>query len=279
LPNTNSRQTFRAFSHEQTTPHMPALRSSRLPLRLALCLCVACGVAYAAPGTAQDTPNLWSSNLEFGYTGANGNTSFSILSAAASLSRVQQERFELELSGRFRWGKNDDEVIANDVQATTKFDWQPQATISPFLFATGSRDVIRNLDGRLLAGGGAKWTFWLPSPETKMSASLAAVVDHENYRLEAGSPGPETITVARWSGRVKFDHSFGSGAAFQHITFWQPQMSGFSDYLVDISNSLSTRLLSNLSLVINHSFIHDEVPPPGAEKDDQRLAVVLRVSL
>ena len=112
-----------------------------------------------------------------------------------------------------------------------------------------------------------------------MSFSLAAVLDRENYRLEAGSADEEVISVARWSGRAKFDHEFSSGATFQHITFWQPRVSDFGDYIVDLSNSLSTRLLSNLSLVINHSYIHEEIPPPGAFRDDQRLGVVLRVAL
>ena len=139
--------------------------------------------------------------------------------------------------------------------------------------------MIRNVDARLLAGGGAKWTFLEPSERTKMSVSLAAVIDHENYRLEPGSTGQEEINVGRLSWRVKFDHELASGATFQHITFWQPRVSAFGDYIVDVSNSLSSRLLSNLSVVINHSYVHEAVPPPGAVRDDQRLGVVLRVSL
>ena len=109
--------------------------------------------------------------------------------------------------------------------------------------------------------------------------SLAAVLDHENYRLEPGSTAEEVINVGRWSWRAKFDHEFSSGAKFQQITFWQPRFSDFGDYIVDVSTSLSSQLLSNLSLVITHSYIHEEVPPPGAFRDDQRLGVVLRVSL
>ena len=36
-------------------------------------------------------------------------------------------------------------------------------------------------------------------------------------------------------------------------------MSDFGDYNVDMLHSLSSKLLSNLSLVINHSYIHEEV--------------------
>jgi len=250
-------------------------------LRLSMRSLWACLVALwvVVPAEAQSTEDFWRSMVEFGFTGASGNTSFSILSGGVTVKRLAQERFELDLSAKVRWGKSDGEVIANDTQGTIKFDWSPQADLSPFVYATASRDVIRNLDGRIVSGGGAKWTFLRWSAESKVSVSLAAVVDHENYRLMPESTGPETVSVGRWSSRLKFDHTFGSGATFQHITFWQPRVSDFSDYLVSIENSLSSQLLSNLSLVINHSYIHDEIPPPGAESDDQRLAVVLRVSL
>lgn len=234
---------------------------------------------YAPLLAAQEIPSLWHPTLELGFTGASGNTSFSVLSTAASLTRLHRERFEFELSGKFRWGKSDGEVIANDVQATIKVDWVPNGEWSPFLYATASRDVIRNLDSRLVAGGGTKWTFFQPSDNTKMSISAAAVVDYENYLLPVGSTDPETVYAGRWSARVKFDHEFGSGTTFQHVSFLQPRMTNFGDYLVDVSNSLSTTLVSNISLVIHHSYIHDEVPPPGTVQNDQRLSVVLRMSL
>ena len=239
------------------------------------------GAIFVHPDTTagQGQPDLWRAQLEFGFTGATGNTSFSILTASASLARLHREIYEMDVSGRLRWGRSDGQTIASDIQGTVKFDWHPQDVFSPFVFATGSRDQIRNVDARLLAGGGAKWTFLQPSEETKMSVSLAAVIDHENYDVAPGSTVDEIINVGRWSWRVKFDHEFGEGATLQHVSFWLPRVSDFGDYIVDVSNSLSSPLLSNLSLVITHSFIHEEIPPPGAVRDDQRLAVVLKVSL
>ncbi len=253
---------------------MPMLRLSMRSLWVCL---VALWVVV--PAEAQTAEDLWRSMVEFGFTGASGNTSFSILSGGFSVNRLERERFELDLSAKIRWGKSDGEVIANDIQGTIKFDWSPQADFSPFVYATASRDVIRNLDGKFVTGGGVKWTLLRWDSESKLSFSLAGIVDHENFRLMPDSPEQETVTVDRWSTRVKFDHTFGSGATFQHITFWQPRVSDFSDYIVSVENSLSSQLHSNLSLVINHSYIHDEIPPPGAVSVDQRFAIVLRVSL
>ncbi|MEM7417139.1 MAG: DUF481 domain-containing protein [Gemmatimonadota bacterium] len=252
------------------------------PTRLGLG-CLALVLTAVSPCTAaaqQEAPEAWRSTLEFGFQGASGNASFSILSAAGSLTRVEQERYEFALSGRLRYGTSGDDVIANDVRTTAKFDWLPNSDLSPFVFGTVSRDVTRNVDAQVVGGGGAKWTFYRsPGGSSKVSVSLAAILDYENYRLQAGDTSPETSNVSRLSSRLKYDHTFSSGAAFQHITFWQPRFSGFSDYLVDVSNSVTTPLTTNLSLVINHTYVHDAVPPPGAVRDDQRLGVALRVAL
>lgn len=74
-------------------------------------------------------------------------------------------------------------------------------------------------------------------------------------------------------------HQFTSGAKFEHVASRQPHIANFGDYILDISNSLSSQLLSNLALVLTYSYNHEAVPPPGAVKDDQRLGVLLTVAL
>ena len=236
-------------------------------------------LALTAPSQAQvvETTDHWRGRTEFGFNGASGNTAFSILTATAGLNHLELEVFEFDISARYRYGTSDDRVIAHDMEATIKFDYRPESDLSPFVFGTGGRDVIRNVDGRLVGGGGAKWTF-LRREATKVSVSGAAIAEYENYQLDAGSTVAETRTVARWSGRLKLDHAFGSGATYQHVTFWQPKVDRLGDYLVEITNSVTTTLVANLSLVVSHSYLHDEIPPPGAERDDTRFSVLLRVN-
>lgn len=235
----------------------------------------------AAPSAyAQDAPDVWRSRLELGFNGSSGNSSFGILRTGGSITRVQTEVYEFEVSTLVRYGKNGDRVIADDMRGTTKVDWKPDSDFSPFAFVTASRDRIRKLDLKVNGGAGAKWTFYRGDEVgNKASFSLAGILDYEDFRLDAGSTAQETDRAVRWSARFKFDHSFGSGASFGHITFWQPQVSSFGDYIVLMTNSVSTALLSNLSLAIEHEYLHDEVPPPGAKPDDQKFSVVLRVSL
>jgi hypothetical protein len=234
---------------------------------------------FQADYVASQNTDVWRSQVEFGFSGASGNTDFSILRLGASVVRTQQEEFELEVSGRVRWGTSDGNVIANDMETTAKFDWAPQSDWSPFVFATAGRDRVRNVNGRVLGGGGAKWTFSRWGEVSKASLSLAAVRDYESFHRSAGSAARGSESAGRWSLRFKADHRFGSSATFQHVLFWQPRMSDAKDYVLDLETSVSTELLTNLSLVVSHSYIHDEIPPPEAFKDDMRLEVVLRVRL
>lgn len=226
----------------------------------------------------QQAPDVWSSRIELGINGSTGNSSFAVMRAGGSVTRVNTELYELELSGLARYGRSEERTIANDQRATLKFDWRPDAEWSPFAFISASRDELRRIDMKVHGGAGAKWTF-LRQGSLKASYSLAALLDHEDLRLEPGAGIPEVSSVARWSARLKVDHTLGSGATFQHVTFWQPHMTDFGDYLVEMSNSLSTPLTDALSLVVEHEYLHDQAPPPDVEPNDQRFSVVLRVSL
>ena len=247
--------------------------------RLLVVLGVLFGAA-ASPGHAQDAPSLFRSQLELGFNGSSGNSSFGILRTGGSLNRLQAEVYEFEISALVRYGKSEDRVIADDVRSTIKLDWKPDSDFSPFTYASASRDRIRKLDVKVYGGVGAKWTFFRSAQaKSKASFSLAGVLDYEDFRLDTGSTEEETRSTVRWSGRIEFDHAFASGASFQHFTLWQPRIDGLSDYVVEMSNSVSTRLTSKLSLAIQHEYLHDEIPPPGVEPNDQKFSVVLRVSL
>ena len=260
-----------------TTPKLP---HSAMAIVFLSCL-------LAAPVHAQDAPDLWKAQLELGFNGSSGNSSFGILRTGGALSRLQPDVYEFEVSALVRYGKSEDHIIADDMRSTIKFDWKPESDFSPFMFVTASRDQIRKIDSRVNGGAGAKWTFGRSEDEaSKASFSLAATLDREDFALAAGSTEEEIRTTARWSTRLKLDHTFGSGAKIGHVTFWQPErdrhgflIDSFSDYIVEMTTSLSTRLLSNLSLAVEHEFIHDEIPAPGAKPNDQKFSVVLRVSL
>ena len=230
-------------------------------------------------GWAQEPEeDRWQGQLELGFNGASGNSSFSVLRTGASFKHLRTDVAEFEWAALLRYGRSDDRTISNDMRTSLKFDWRPQADFSPFVFVLANRDLIRKLDAKVDGGLGAKWTFYR-GEQNKMSFSLAGVWNYENFDLAPGSEGPQSKGSLRASARIKYDHTFSSGAKFTHIIFWQPDVSDLGDYDVEMTNSLNTTLLSRLSLGVEHEYLHDAVPQPGVRRSDQRFAVVLRVKM
>lgn len=248
-----------------------------MPSAFAVSLLVA-AVAGTPPAAAQEEEaDLWQTQLELGFNGSSGNSSFSVLRTGGALKFLNPELMEFELSTLFRYGKSGDEVISNDLRGTVKWDWKPASDFSPFAFVNARRDRIRKLDAKVDGGAGAKWTF-LRRGESKVSLSAAGMVDYENYALEAGSTDPESEGVFRMSFHVQIDQQLSSTASLRHQTFWQPEAGDFGDYNVEMTNAVTTQILSNLTLALEHEYLHDEVPPPDVKPDDQKFSAVLRVT-
>ncbi len=237
-------------------------------------------VATPISARAQEDTEVdrWRTELELGFNGSSGNSSFSILRTGGKLTFLETDKAEFEATVLVRYGKNEEDVIADDQRATVKLDLWPRARWSPFLFADGSRDEVRNLDAKVSSGAGAKLALW-QGDRGRADFSGAALVDYERYRLEEGSTEEAAETFARLSFRFRFERSVGTNARFRHQTRYLPVWNETGDYVVEVVSSLSTTILGNLALGIEHEYLHDSVPPPGARSDDQKFAVTLKVTL
>ncbi len=249
-----------------------------LPRAVALVLLAACLAVAPSSAQEEEAPDPWQVQLQLGLNGASGNSSFSILRVGVDAVRTETDDYELELAGVYRYGTNEEDVIADDARASLKLDWRPQATWSPFVFAEGARDEIRNLDLRVSGGAGVKWAF-LKGERAQASLSLAALAEYENFDVEPGLGDPESRSLGRWSARFKGARTLGEGTEIENVSYYRPVMDEFGDYEVEITNTLSTSLMENLTLAVEHVYLHDEVPPPGAEKDDQKYSVLFRLAL
>jgi len=237
---------------------------------------------FTCTGTAclaQEQPvDSWSVQLELGFNGAMGNSSFTILRTGARVKHLETDKAEIELSGLVRYGTNDEKVIANDQKVSLKVDLWPRDTWSPFVFVDASRDVIRKLDFRSNGGAGAKYALW--DGETgEASLSTALIWDYQNFILEPGSTHAGTESAARWSIRAKAEKTLSRTTTVEHTTFYQPVWDRASDFLVTMTTSVSTKVLRDVSLSLEHEFLHDSVPPPGVGPDDQKFSVLLKVTL
>ena len=230
------------------------------------------------PSSAQAPPaKYWQSQLEFGLNGASGNSSFTILRGGFTATRVKTDEYELDFRTLVRYGKNEEKVIADDARASIKFDWRPQERFSPFIFIDAARDRIRRLDFQADGGGGVKWTV-TEDERTELSLSWAGIFDYQNFDLPEGSVEDGSEFLGRSSFRLKGERKIGERAAFEHVSFYQPAFSDMGDYVVEVTNSLSSTVLGNLSMVLEHAYLRDSRPPPGAEPDDQKYSVIFRLA-
>lgn len=237
------------------------------------------GFAGAPCGAQQKPPApSWNVQLELGFNGAMGNSSFTILRTGARVKHLKTDKAEVELSTLLRYGTNDEKVIANDQRVSLKVDLWPQDTWSPFVFVDGSRDVIRKLDFRSNGGAGVKYAFW-NGESGDASLSTALIWDYQNFILDPDSDHAETESTARWSIRAKGEKTLSETTTVEHTTFYQPVWDRASDYMVTMTTSVSTKVLRDVSLSLEHEFLHDSVPPPGVGPDDQKFSVLLKVTL
>lgn len=232
------------------------------------------GPAYAQE---EEETDPWDLAVEFGLNGASGNSSFTILRGGFTANRVETDLFELDFRAVVRYGKNEERVIADDAKASARFDWRPSARFSPFVLADIARDEIRRLDLKSTGGVGAKWSA-IDRPNGDLSLSLAGIYDYQNFKVEPMSGDPESESQIRWSARLKGERSFGDGATYEHVTFYQPVVDDFGDYVIEITNSVTTTLIGNLSLAVEHLYLRDSAPPPGAAADDQKYSVLFRLA-
>lgn len=235
--------------------------------------------AQAAPPGVQAPPDNWNVQLELGFNGASGNSSFSILRTGARVKHLRTDVTEMEMSTLVRFGKSDGKVIANDQRLSLKLDVWPQDTWSPFVFADASRDIIRKLDFRSNGGAGVKYTFWRSGKNDDASVSGALIWDYQNFRVAPGSTDAQDESLARWSFRTKGTKTLGTTTTIENTTFWQPVWNHSMDYVLTVTTSLSTKVLSNVSLSVEHEYLHDSVPPPDVRPDDQKFSVLFKLAL
>ena len=246
-------------------------------VRRALLVCLLATPLVPSSARGQEAVDHWRVQLELGFNGASGNSSFSILRTGGKATHLRTDVAEFEASFLVRYGKNDEKVIADDAKATLKFDLWPKGAWSPFVFADVARDGIRRLDGRFSGGAGGKWTFW-ESAGGEASLSAAALWDYQNFKVAAGSAGPQTENSARWSVRTKLEKKLSSTATFEQVAFYQPVWDAASDYTLDVTSSVTTKVLGNLDLALEHQYLRDATPPEGVGPDDQRFSVVVKVT-
>ncbi len=220
-----------------------------------------------APDTA--SPDRWKFAADLALTSASGNENITVLTSSLNVVHLLESAYELELTARYRYGESRAAVVARNVKGNLKFDFRPEATVSPFLFGAAERDPFRRIDVRLDAGAGAKYTFarW---PDGKASVSLAALYSYEDRAVAGVQPPVAAVERdARWSLRVRGAKQLSSGFTLEHTTFYQPVWDAGGDYLLNSETTARMVLRQWIAVTFAYTFERDSTPLPGVAADDR----------
>lgn len=235
-------------------------------------------VSGEAAAVQEQAPDRWRLAVDFGFNGQMGNTQLVALSTGFQLKHLETQRFEFELTSSYRYGRSRGETVARSTQMRVTVKAFPQARWSPFVFSSAERDRFKRLDLRSNGGGGMSYRMW-NSSSGRLAFSAAALYSYENFTPTAAAPPSPTRQDARWNVRVEAERKLGDAAKVTHASAWQPVWDHASDYDVEMTTTLATRISERVSMTMNHVYEHDSEPPDGVKREDQRLVVGLRLDL
>jgi Protein of unknown function, DUF481 len=241
---------------------LPSLCSAALVAALAL------PEAVAAQKVGWDVKGELSASLFF------GNTQQSVVTTHTSVTH-SDSTFELGTDARFTYGEARDAngesfVSQRSWLGALSGDFQPFATVSPFLLATIESSFEKRIDLRYSAGAGGKLTI-VRRPGTKLSVSLALLGERSFF--------PDTVNdtpaLVRWSARLKATREISDRVSLTHVTFYRPKVSALGRFAVISNSSAAYKLNEITSLTLTFLDNYDsEATSRGARSNNDGQLVV-----
>ena len=238
----------------------------------------------SAQGEMQNAAS-WQTDIELGLNGAAGNASFLPLATGLKLARRVELGIGVEVAASTSYGRSDGTTIANRQEARATLQWLIESRLSGTLEVVGVRDVRRNVDLDTRIEGGIGWAVRRGSDAARdrLDIHVRGVGEYEDFATLTGDDArSDASETKRSSARVSFGFDLRqplgeADAAVKAV--WRPKASGEADHTLEAQGEVSTKLRANWSLVLRHSFLWDEVPPPGAvSTTDHRFEVLFRVA-
>lgn len=243
---------------------------------LGLAALTLCTAATAHGQEVEEEPERWSAEAGLSLNSSGGNEDLTVFTTTLGISHLRTDAFELAVNTRFRYGSSEGQKVAENLRSELNLDLWPQATWSPFLFATAEQDPFKSLDVRLNSGVGAKRTFW-QEDWSEVSVSSAILYSYENLAVP-DSLGDGITETARWSFRSRGRLQIGEGSRFEQVVFFQPAYDRLEDYQLESVSSLRIAISEQLSLTTELLYQRDNTPAPDVKPDDYSITVGLSLA-
>lgn len=219
----------------------------------------------------------WKYNLGLGGTFNSGNINNIGFRNTGSVSR-NDSILALDASYRYLYAEEKREATNHELGGGAKMDLYQYSRWSPFLATDFVVNHFKGYDFKISLLAGVKYRLFSIPGRCDYSLSAAIVEDYVNYHIT--DPVADTIDgfVARVSLRGKIKQRIGESTQLNHMTFYQPSITDFGDYIVSSVTKIENRLNQHLFLDIIFDFEHRSVVPEGRKKTDIATEVALRLS-
>ncbi len=222
----------------------------------------------------------WNLSLAAGTTLQKGNVNKFDVRSSGEIG-VTDSLYSLSAYFKGVYGELKNIENAREISGGVKYDYKPQHRISPFLALEIYSNKFKGIDIKSYYLAGVKYRFY-QNESADISISSAAVYDFTQYTPPSDNTEiqkPNT-TIIRLSVRPKIKFQIGKNMSFMHITFVQPDITNFSDYIVDSKTTLSNKITKAISLDITFDYSYYSVlPSTKFQNSDYAAYLTLKVKI
>ena len=229
---------------------------------------------------AQEKKSNWSfsSNNAFAYFKGNINkfdaSTFNTIEHNDSIN-------EFSFDYNFLYGEQANNRYLLEHFASAFYDYKPHHRISPWVNATFLHNTYKGFTMRFNTAAGLKYRF-IYTPTQDWSLSAGILWDHLNYAepTEAGTAQRNTENVWRLSIRPKVKIKFSETAKLKHVTFYQPEIKNFYNFIAWSITEFSVKVIKHIGISASYYYFYNSQPAYNTiSKTDQRILFGVKVEL
>lgn len=250
--------------------------------RLLLGLATLCSPIYAHAIVSMESieigkpPEGFSGFYELDLALQSGNTDATSASTSAKL-QWRHENITDFILANYEYAKNAGVTNINKKFAHYRHIHQINPQIAWEGFAQFSSDEFRELTLRSLAGGGARFTIGKLTPKRAIYLGLGMFYEHEKLNTRYVNEA-HTENTLRGNTYLVFKYQFNPHVSLVNSTYYQPELTKFSDFRSIEDLSLISKLTHTLALKVDLNFDYDSKPPRDVLKSDTSLKVGMVVN-
>jgi len=178
---------------------------------------------------------------------------------------------------KFVYQKEEGKEKNKGFNAGMNLDLFQYGKFSPFVATEIVTNKYKGYDFKISALTGFKYRIFTITNVCDYSISLAAVYDNVDYTPEENKLDRQMVRI---SLRPKIKQKIGDNFYIGHNTFYQPSVKDFSDYIINSTTKLSSKITTKLFLEVGFNYEYrSKLPTEDYEHYDISTEISLKLKL